>query len=71
MLDAKACRYLLTKNASEDVLHGIKLHHDQGHLINGHFVYASFITIREQEKSVLQAIHYLYPFFQASGSSNQ
>lgn len=60
-------RYLLAKNALEDLLHGIKLPHNQGQLVNGHFALNTFLSIREVEKFVIEVIQCLNIFFHVFG----
>lgn len=71
VLAAEAFGYLLASQVSLGVIRGIRLPGNQGQLVNGHFADDSFLTLAEEEQSIIEALNCFDIFCKASISSIQ
>ena len=71
VLATEGFRYFLAKAISQGRVHGISLPNSLDHLVNGHFMDDSFLTLIEDENNVANSLQFLDTFFLASGSTIQ
>lgn len=71
MLAIEAFNYLLAHQDSLRLLKGIALPNSQVQILNGHFIDDSFLTLREDEKSIKNALKCLDTFLLALASRIQ
>lgn len=71
ILPTEAFIYLLAHQASQGLLKWIFLPNSQVHILNDHFANDSFLTLREDEKSITNALKWLDTFYLTSGYSVQ
>lgn len=71
VLAAKGFGYLLAHSVSSGLVCGISLPGSSSQLVNRHFADDSFLTLLEDEESILNALNCLDTFCQASGSAIQ